>query len=143
MRGGPPGRIGAGLGALGLALGVLAGPAGAQEVALDAGDRGHYRSDGSRGEDAPFLPSTSYHTGDCQGCADADVRSFFVFDLNALGGAPIADARLRLYNPAGGYDSGDATETFHVSGVDTISPLVLTLGTAGVLGWQDLGDGPV
>lgn len=111
---------------------LLASAASAQIVNLVATDAGWYDSFGFHN-----TANQSYITG--QGFDLT--RSFFVFDLPAIDGTVTA-ASLRVFNPAFGFDSQDASENISFFAVDT-SIASLTGGTADVAGFDDLGDGTV
>jgi hypothetical protein len=66
-------------------------------------------------------------------------RNFFVFDLSGVVG-PITSATLRLENPASGYVSSDATETFGVFDVTSPIATVITPFSDSAV-YADLGTG--
>ena len=108
-------------------------------ITINASDSGNYSNSGSHS-----LGDLEYVAGwDNEG-----LHNYFVFDLSSLSGT-IASATLHVYNPAvgqpdpsytGGYDSGDASETYNLHEVLVLAPLV----TNSVLNpaiYTDLGDG--
>src|SRR5258706_4830269 len=91
----------------------LAFASASSAITVNASDSGNYDATGNHA-----LGDLEYVAGwDNEG-----LRDYFVFDLSSLSGT-IASATLHVYNPAvcepdcsytGGYDSGDATETYNL-----------------------------
>jgi len=117
--------------------------ADAQAVTLDAVDSGWYQEN-NIGPEAGFHDpaNENYIAGriDVGGGLFATFRNFFVFDRSAISG-PISSATLEIFNPLGGYSSGDASETYQV--VDMLTDATtLRAGGSGLGGiFSDLGTG--
>lgn len=118
------------------AVALLAGSARratAQSVTLGAVDSGWYDSTGFHDSTNP-----NYLVG--RSSAGAVSNNFFVFDVSGLAGA-IASAELRIFNPAEGFASPDASETYSVSDVLTPIPTLLAGGIELTSLFADLGSG--
>jgi len=103
-------------------------------VTIDATDRGHYEDDGDHDS-----TNTNYIVGEVPS-GSVQYHNFFVFDLSSVSGT-IISAELRLRNPAGGFSSTDATETYEIFDVST-STATLTGGGAGLVAvYADLASG--
>ena len=108
-------------------------------ITINASDSGNYSDSGSHS-----LGDLEYVAGwDNEG-----LHNYFVFDLSGLSGT-IASATLHAYNPAvcepncsytGGYDSGDATETYNLHEV-LIPAALVTNSLLNPAIYTDLGDG--
>lgn len=103
---------------------------------ITATDRGWYRSNGTH------TPTNSnYLTGTGTTSPYLEFRSFFIFTIPALApGEIISGAELRLQNPAGGFNSADASEMLKISPVTT-GVASLAAGTGGTAAFADLADG--
>lgn len=112
---------------------LLVSSASAVTLDLTATDTGWYDSFGFHD-----TTNTNYVTG--QGFDLT--RSFFVFDALPVFGGSITSATLKITNPAFGYDSPDASETISFNAFGG-SITGLLDGSAGVSGFDDLGDGTV
>jgi subtilisin family serine protease len=98
--------------------------------------KGFYSASGTHSR-ANYL--TGYWARDPAG----EYRSVFMFLRPVLPpGQRFIGATLRLFNGPDGYSSADETETLELRSV-TMSPVVLSAGTGGVLAFIDLGDGPL
>jgi len=117
-----------------IALGVLAITASAQsQVVIDATDRGWYDDTGFHGPG-----NDNYFVGNFQ---RETRRNWFVFDLSTID-VEIVALQLRALNPASGFFSGDAVETYVNYDVTTnLTDLINGLG--GVAAYDDLGSGTV
>src|SRR5258705_1898248 len=110
-------------------------------ITINASDSGNYSDSGSHS-----LGDLEYVAGwDNEG-----LHNYFVFDLSSLSGT-IASATLHVYNPAicvpdcsytGGYDSGDASETYNLHEVLLFPAAVVTNSVLNPAIYTDLGDGP-
>jgi len=108
-------------------------------ITINASDSGNYSDSGSHS-----LGDLEYVAGwDNEG-----LHNYFVFDLSGLSGT-IASATLHAYNPAvcepncsytGGYDSGDASETYNLHEVLLPAALVSNSVLNPAI-YTDLGDG--
>ncbi len=108
---------------------VLAGHAMAAEIELDAVDTGFItEAGGSSKYDALVFPPSAFNysagfevhfldggTGGPSGTAPMFRKNYFVFDLGSVAD-PITSATLVLFNPLGGYESTDPSETFVLAG---------------------------
>ncbi|GAB4466093.1 MAG: hypothetical protein OHK0029_37200 [Armatimonadaceae bacterium] len=108
------------------------------QVAINATDRGWHRSDGQY-----LAGNLNYVVGNSAGNL---FRNFFVFSIPALQpGQTYFSAQLRLFNPAGGFSSGNLSETYTLYNVSTPISTLLTNkivgGAAGVNVYNDLGSG--
>ena len=125
-------------------MGAFHLPARADVVVLNTSDRGYYY-------DYDFNEPTNknYLTGQIgDGSTATGFHSFFSFDaLSGLNG-PIVSATLSLYNPDGGYDSTQASETLTIgsfsgdvatlNGGGTVSGEYAALGSGTVFGTQSV-----
>ncbi|MGV3663715.1 MAG: choice-of-anchor D domain-containing protein [Prosthecobacter sp.] len=103
---------------------------------ITASDRGWYRSNGTH-----TPTNTNYLTGTGTTPPYLESRSFFIFTIPALSpGEMITGAELRLQNPAGGFNSADASEMLQIRPVTT-SVTTLAAGTGGTAAFADLADG--
>ena len=104
-------------------------------VTLNATASGAYHSNGS------FFLTGNYAAGWFPSPASpaGELRDYFVFDLTGVTG-PITAATLRAFNPASGYSSPDANETWALFDVST-SLATLTSGAGGLAAFNDLGSG--
>ncbi len=108
----------------------------AQATTIDATDAGWYTSTGTHNEGI-----TNYIVGNTD-LTGLTYRNWFVFDLTGITD-PIVAADLKLFNPASGYYSSDATETYELFDVTT-DIATLRAGGFGLTGiYNDLGDGDV
>lgn len=123
---------------LALTLTSIGGPidADAAELTIDADDSGFVtETGGSSKYDGLATPGATYNysvgfevhfvdggSGGPGGIAPMMRKNYFVFDLTAITD-PILSATLMLYNPVGGYESTDPTETFVLAGSG--SPTIL------------------
>jgi hypothetical protein len=108
-------------------------------ITINASDSGNYSDSGGHS-----LGDLEYVAGwDNEG-----LHNYFVFDLSSLSGT-IASATLHVYNPAicepdcsysGGYDSGDASETYNLHEV-LVPATVVTNSVLDPAIYTDLGDG--
>lgn len=117
----------------------------ALKVELTAADSGFVTEAGGsdKFDGFGFPPATgNYSAGYEASCTDGgggcappftpmQRKNYFVFgDLSAVT-APVTSAKLKLFNPAGGYESGDASETYVVGATDPgMIPSVLDKITA-------------
>jgi hypothetical protein len=111
---------------------ALTGEAHAVSITIDATDRGWYNDIGTH-----YPTELNYGVGN----AGLDtVRNWFVFDLSAVTGT-ITAAELRLFNPTGGFISGDSSEDYDLFDVST-DIADLRAGGSGLTGiYADLGTG--
>jgi hypothetical protein len=117
-----------------LTLCLPAIPLQAGVITLDATASGTYHSNGT------FFISGNYAAGWFPTAAPSgELRNFFVFDLTGVTGT-ITAATLRAQNPATGYSSPDANETWSIFDAST-SPATLAAGTGGLAAFTDLGSG--
>src|SRR5258706_6434022 len=108
-------------------------------ITINASDSGNYSDSGSHS-----LGDLEYVAGwDNEG-----LHNYFVFDLSGLSGT-IASATLHAYNPnvcepncsyTGGYDSGNASETYNLHEV-LIPAALVTNSLLNPAIYTDLGDG--
>jgi len=82
----------------------------------------------------------NYIVGVC--CGNGEHRDFFVFDLQGVAGK-VVGATLRLFNPFGGYQSPDATETYTLFSVATPTSTLITGGIGLTAIFDDLANGPM
>ncbi len=115
---------------------VASPPAGAADVTLDALDSGFVtEAGGSSKYDGLLLAPATFNysagfelhyvdggTGGPGGTAPMLRKNYFVFDLSGITD-PVVGAALLLFNPIGGYESSEATETFVLAGSG--SPTIL------------------
>lgn len=118
-----------------LCLGLFVQPAAAATFVLNAQDSGWYDDGGSY-----FMTNKNYLAG----WRATEYRNYFVFDLTPLPPLPtITSVVLRLEQPASGYASPDATETFELVDVITPVPVLEANGIMALTTYQDLGEGTV
>lgn len=119
---------------LAMATGVVGTASSAQAVTLDAVNAGWYIQTGTH-----YAGVTNYIVGN-SGDNGNTYRNFFVFDLTSVTDT-ITAADLKLWNPAGGYVSADATEKYELYDVST-DINTLTAGGFGLTAiYDDLGTG--
>lgn len=117
------------LSTLALGAALIWAPAAALVIPLDAIDSGFVTEAGGASEfDGLIIPSATGNysvglethfvdggLGGPGGTAPLLRRNYFVFDLTGVT-SPIIEATLFLFNPVGGYESTDPTETFVLAG---------------------------
>ena len=113
--------------------------ANADTISLSDIARGRYSTASNIGPAANNFYGTGYFSGGTSSNAFTEWRSWFAFDLAAIGGT-ITGAALQLN--AGTYTSPDASETYELHQVTTAVNLLGSLLNNGAV-FTDLGDGPV
>ena len=119
-------------------------PGVAMDVDLTATDSGFLTAEGGASKFDGTITSASFnYSVGYEAAADgggmrfnipfvfAEKKNYFVFDFAGVGG-PITAATLKLEMPTLGYDSGDLTETYVLSGTSA------TPGELGMLGMLDI-----
>ncbi|MFN7934134.1 MAG: BACON domain-containing protein [Bryobacteraceae bacterium] len=105
----------------------------AATTTIPATSFGFYHGNGT------FTSGTNHAVGYYTGAPPGELRNFFTFNLTGLAGK-ITAAKLRAFNPATGFSSPDASETYSLFDVSTTLNTLITLA-GGTAAFNDLGSG--